>query len=194
MRNDTALPAELAALAAALEAADRDALALVAGLDEAAGTWREAPGRWSVAQCLDHMATANRVYLAAMRPAAVRARAAGRLRRGPALPGLVGRWFVRLMEPPERDRKRLKAPAAIRPRESPTLADAFAAFQLSQDAIRAFVREHADLDLAGVRFRNPFVRGVRFSLATGLHVLAAHDRRHLRQGWRVRGARERAAA
>jgi hypothetical protein len=30
------------------------------------------------------------------------------------------------------------------------------------------------------------VPGVRFSLATGLHIIAAHDRRHLQQGWRVR--------
>jgi hypothetical protein len=43
-------------------------------------------------------------------------------------------------------------------------------------------------DLAGVGFPNPFVPGVRFSLATGLHVIAAHERRHLWQAWRVRQA------
>ena len=42
-----------------------------------------------------------------------------------------------------------------------------------------------------VRFVNPFVRGIRFSLATGLHVIAAHERRHLLQGWKVRRAAER---
>jgi hypothetical protein len=42
-----------------------------------------------------------------------------------------------------------------------------------------------------VRFPNPFVRGVRFSLATGLHVIAAHERRHLWQAWRARRAAER---
>jgi hypothetical protein len=35
---------------------------------------------------------------------------------------------------------------------------------------------------------------VRFSLATGLHVLAAHERRHLWQAWRVREAATSAAA
>jgi hypothetical protein len=39
-----------------------------------------------------------------------------------------------------------------------------------------------------VRFPNPFIRGVRFSLATGLHVIAAHERRHLWQASRVRAA------
>ena len=60
--------------------------------------------------------------------------------------------------------------------------------------MREFLRRYAEIDLAGVRFPNPFIRGVRFSLATGLHVIAAHERRHLWQAWRVRQAAERAVA
>jgi hypothetical protein len=59
--------------------------------------------------------------------------------------------------------------------------------------VRAFLRENGELDLAGVRFPNPFVRGVRFSVATGLHVITAHERRHFWQAWHVRRAAERAA-
>jgi len=58
----------------------------------------------------------------------------------------------------------------------------------SQAGVRTFLCSYATIDLAGVRFANPFIRGVRFSLATGLHVLAAHERRHLWQGWSVRRA------
>ena len=58
----------------------------------------------------------------------------------------------------------------------------------SQQQVRAFLRAGADLDLTGVRFPNPFVRGVRFSLATGFNVIVAHERRHLWQAWRVRQA------
>jgi hypothetical protein len=87
---------------------------------------------------------------------------------------------------------RMKAPRRIRPRATPRLFDAFAAFLASQAEVLAFVREYAFLDLAGVRFPNPFLRGVRFSLATGLHVIAAHERRHLWQAWRVRREAERA--
>jgi hypothetical protein len=84
----------------------------------------------------------------------------------------------------------MKAPRNIRPRASPPLADSFAAFLASQEEVRAFLRTGADIDLNGVRFPNPFVRVIRFSLATGLHVIAAHDRRHLWQAWRVRRAAE----
>jgi hypothetical protein len=177
-----------------LDAADRDAQALVADLNEERGGWRAEADSWSVAECLDHLATANRVYLNAMKEPAIRARERGRERRGPAKPGFVGRWFARTMEPPVKMRFRMKAPRLIKPRTAPALADAFAGFRTSQDEVRAFLLEYADLDLAGVQFPNPFVRGIRFSLATGLHVITAHQRRHLWQAWRVRRAAEAAAA
>ena len=185
-----ALPPDLQELAEALDAAERDARSLVADLSEERGTWRVAPGSWSVAECLDHLAPANRVYLKAMQPSAARAQRDGRRRRGPARPGLVGGWFVQYLEPPARTGLKSKAPRDIRPRIGPALGDAAAAFFDSQGGVKTFVRTYADIDLAGVRFPNPFIRGVRFSLATGLHAIAAHERRHLWQAWRVRRAAE----
>jgi uncharacterized damage-inducible protein DinB len=185
-------PEEIRALHDQLDAAEHDAATLVAGLTAEQGSWRAEPGSWSVARCLDHLATANRVYLAAMQAPAVAARSRGSRSRRPARPGWVGGLFVATLEPPPKWWTRLKAPRAIRPREDPPLADAFAAFMASQGQVRAFLRAYADIDLAGVRFPNPFIRGVRFSLATGLNVIAAHERRHLAQAWGVRRAMERA--
>ena len=176
-----------------LDAGVRDAEALVAGLTEERGGSRAATGSWSVAECLDHLAATNRVYLREMTEAAIRAREQGDVRRGPAVPGVVGRWFVRTQEPPVKASFRMRSPQSVVPRVGPGLADAFASFRRSQDDVRAFLGEYADLDLAAIRFRNPFVRDVRFSVATGLHVITAHERRHLWQAWRVRKAAERAA-
>ena len=187
-------PADIVALEDALNAAERDACALVAGLSEERGVWRADAGSWSVAECLGHLAIGNRVYLGAMQPAAERAVRDGRRRKGPAQPGLIGSWFVRTLEPPAKRHSRSKAPQSIRPRVSPALHDAIGQFLASQNEVRSFLRKYADIDLAGVRFRNPFIRGVRFSLATGLHVIAAHERRHLWQAWRVRQAAEQARA
>ena len=179
---------DLVALQDAFDAAERDAGALVADLGEEPGTWRAEPTSWSVAECLDHLATANRVYLRAMEPAGERALVRGRLRRGPAEPGLIGRLVVRSFEPPVKRFLRLRAPKRIRPRAGPGLADAAGAFVASQEEIRAFLRRYGEIDLAGVTFPNPFIRGVRFSLATGLHILAAHERRHLVQAARAKQA------
>jgi hypothetical protein len=184
MPNDSRRDIE--ALAAAYDAAERDARALVAGLSEELGAWRADTGSWSVAECLDHLAVANRVYLDAMRPAAEQAVREGRHRRGPATPGVIGRWFARSLEPPVKPRFKTRAPKNIQPRASPRLPDAIDGFLTSQDEVRTFLQKYADIDLARIRFPNPLVRGVRFSLATGLHVIAAHERRHLWQAWRVR--------
>jgi hypothetical protein len=173
-----------------LDAAERDARLLVENLTEARGCWRAEAASWSVAQCLDHLATTNEVYLGAMKESAIRARVSGRLRRGPALPGFVGAWFAAKMEPPVKAFSKMKATRNIKPSTSPSLAHAFDRFLISQDEVRDYLRTYSDLDLAGIRFPNPLVPGIRFSLATGLHVITAHERRHMWQAWRVRRAAE----
>lgn len=178
--------ADIRALEAALDAVDADARTLIDGLTAEQGVWRPAPGSWSIAHCLDHLATAHRVYLRAMEPAAAAALARGSRRRRPAVPGIIGGWFVRSLDAPVKPRFKMKAPTKIVPRESPSLADAATQFIASQEQVRTFLRKYAEIDLARVHFPNPFVRGVRFSLATGLHVIAAHDRRHVWQAWNVR--------
>lgn len=186
------LPPELAALSDSFDRAEQDARTLVSGITEEIGTWRAQPGSWSVAECLDHLATSNGVYLAAMQPPAERALRQGRMRRRPALPGLLGGMFVRSLEPPVKRRRR--APRKISPRASVPLADAAARFFASQPDIREFLERYAQIDLTGVHFPNPFVWGIRFSLATGIRVLEAHERRHLEQAWHVRQAAARALA
>lgn len=177
-----------------LDAAERDARALVADLAEWQGGWHAETDSWSVAQCLDHLAITNGVYLQAMKESAVRALEQGRFRQSPATPGLVGRWFIRTLEPPVKAPFKMKSPRIVVPSVSVSLARAFASFVTTQDEAREFLRTYAGLDLARVRFSNPFVGGIRFSLATGLHVIAAHERRHLWQAWRVRRAAESATA
>ena len=186
------LPPELARLEEQMDAIDQDAQALAAGLSAEHACWRARPDSWNVAECLDHLATTNLIYIDAMRPAAQRAAEQGLVRHGPALPGIVGGLFVKSLEPPVSPRLRFRAPQNIRPRSSPPIEETLTAFLASQQKVRAFLRANAGLDLARVPFRNPFLPGVRFSLATALHAIAAHDRRHLWQAWRIRRLAEAA--
>src|ERR1700743_955269 len=154
---------ELQALDDAYTAALQNAQSLIADLTEAQATWRPHPAAWCIAECLDHLALTNRIYLATMQPVAAAARRNNKLRRRPALPGFLGAWFVRSLEPPPK--MKAKAPKNIKPRTSPSLADAAA----------------LDLAPAAHSFPNPFIKGLRFSPATGLHAIPAHERRHLYQ-------------
>ena len=173
-----------------LDAVERDAHALVAGLSEENGAWRRDPNSWSVAECLDHLAVSNATYLRAMRSAADQARRAQSSGDRSTRPGWIGRWFIRTLEPPVRPAFKMQAPDLSRPRKSPQLADAYTRFLDSHREARSFLREYAEIDFTRTRFRNPFVRALPFSLATCLHIIVAHERRHLWQAWRVRKDRE----
>ena len=168
--SDASVPADIRELQDAFAAAERDAEALVAGLTEAEGSRRLAAGSWSVAECLSHLATGNSVYLRAMLDPADRARRQGRSRRRPAKPGFVGRLFVARLEPPPRWWSRMTAPRRIRPPAAvPPLAETFASFMAAQTGFRAFLRANHDLDLATIRFPNPFIRSAARNSSAGGH-------------------------
>jgi hypothetical protein len=178
-----ALPPDLQDLADQLDAVDREARAIVVDLDDAQANWQPDGGRsWSVAQCLDHLAVANRTYVEAMDEAVQRARGRGQLRRGPVRAGLFAELFVRSLEPPVR--RKTRNPRVISPTSALPLAEALSRFLRAQDGARRLVASAADLDLS-VRFANPFVPGLRFRVQAGFLILAAHDRRHLWQMRRV---------
>lgn len=180
------LPPDLQEIDEHLHAADGEARTLVVDLDDEQANWQPDGGAgWSVAQCLDHLAVANRVYVDAIDPAVLDARARGRLRRGPVQPGVFAAMFIRSLEPPVR--RRTRNPRIITPASALPIGEALSRFLRSQDAVRRVLASAADLDLA-VRFANPFVPGLRFRVHAGFLVIAAHDRRHLWQLRRVRAA------
>jgi hypothetical protein len=180
----TGLPEDVQELLAALAANDLQAEELVRDLEDEPFNWRPDEQSWSVAQCLDHLNAASRAYLPPMRAAMERARRKGASRRGPLRPGVVGRWFVATLEPPPR--RRLPAPKKIVPAARKERSEVMAEWGRLQVEVKALLQESAGLDLNGTRFVNPFLPVIRFSLATGFQVIAAHERRHLWQAARVK--------
>jgi hypothetical protein len=178
------LPEDIQEILIALDDNDRQAEAVARGLDDERFNWRPDERSWSVAQCLDHLNVANRVYLAPMREALEQARQAGAARRGALRPGVVGRWFVASLEPPPK--RRLPAPKKIVPAARKGRTEVMAEWGRTQGEVKELLREAAGLDLNGTRFVNPFIPLVRFSVATGFQVIAAHERRHLWQAGRVK--------
>ncbi len=178
------LPDDRAALIAELERLEREYAALAEGSDRESWNHQAVPGKsWSVGQCLDHVAKINGLYVEPLREAAARAP------RGspPLRPNLLGRWFVAEMEPPAK--RRLPAPTPATPASDLDPETTVTAFRAVQGDIVSFVRDSAELDLNRVRFRNPFMSGLKvFNVATGVLVIAAHERRHLLQAEKARQA------
>ena len=169
-------------LIAELEAADARAIALAGTLTATQLNWKPRPEVWSIGQCLEHLCVANEVYLPPLsdaleghQPAAV----------DEIRPGWLGRWFIRNYIEPSPETKRAKAPQKIAPaaRIEPGILDRFLR---GNDTARQLVLRAAPYDVNRIRFRNPFISILRFSVGTGLEVLTRHERRHLLQAERIR--------
>jgi DinB superfamily len=183
------LPDDLAGILRDLEESDREARSLIAELDEERFNWRPDERSWSVAQCLDHLNAANRLYVEAMRNAVEAARNKNASRRGSIQPGIFERWFIRAMGP---QRRRLPAPRKIVPAARKSRAEVGEEWTRTQAQLRDLLHEAAPLDLNRTRFVNPFLPLVRFSVGTGLLVTETHERRHLWQARQVLEKMERA--
>ena len=171
-------------LVSELSASDGRATALAAGLTREQLNWKHAAWSWSVGQCLDHLCAANRVYGTAI------AAALEGQPRAPVqaiTPGWLGRAFVTKYTEPSPRLRRIPAPGKIKPVQEVDLS-VLDRFHDSNDEVRELVRRASDHDVNRLRFVNPFVPFVRFTVGTGLEVISAHERRHLLQAERVKAS------
>jgi hypothetical protein len=141
---------------------------------------------WSMWQCFDHLARINRVYCQALEAAVEHPRATREGTPQRVEPGLLASWFIEGMEPPVRIR--FKALAKVTPTEGGDPRDALQAYFKSHALVRHVLEFWDSVNFNRVRFKNPFVPLLRFTVGTGLMVINAHDRRHLWQAERVQDA------
>lgn len=183
------LPPHLKSIVGDLEKSDQQARQILNELSDEQANWRPAEASWSIAQCLDHLTRTNNFYVTALSEALKDAASAKMPSEtanpsAPIQPGWFGRFFIANLEPPPR--RKLPAPKKIVPATQISARDALDGFLGSQEAVRGVIHEGAGFDLNRIRFRNPFIGFLRFTVGTGLLVIAAHDRRHLWQAERVR--------
>ena len=181
-RLDDTTPPWCFRLIAELDAADARATALAKTLSPTQLNWRPRPGTWSVGQCLEHLAAGNEVYVRAM------SHSLGDRRHVVVqniTPGWFGRWFIRTYIDPAPGTRRGRAPKTIRPAADvdPSILNRFVA---SNDQVRDLIRRARHYDVNRLRFKNPFIPVLRFTVGTGLEILSTHERRHLLQAERIR--------
>jgi hypothetical protein len=179
-------PRWCARLIADFTGADARARDLTAALTRGRLNWKPRPDAWSIGQCLQHLAIGNELYVDAIEAAMTRNLTA----TGPVDEIAIGapsRWFIRNYIEPSPQTKRAKAPTKIVPAAAVD-DNVLDRFLESNQRIRAIVRRAGDYDVNRIRFRNPFVPVIRFTVGTGFELLARHEERHLLQAERVKQA------
>lgn len=146
--------------------------------------WCPAAGAWSIAECMEHVSQSILQYLVPIRRAIVNG--------APPAPteddyvfrpgGWFSAAFLRRIGP--QVTSKFKAPRKIRP-PSGDPEKSFEELRRGLLETKAILDETPHRDLNRITFRNPFIPVLRFTVATGFLILAAHGRRHLLQAERV---------
>jgi hypothetical protein len=145
--------------------------------------WRPDATRWSVAQCFEHLLTANQLMVRHAQDALSEAHRRTLWQRLPFLPSVFGRMLIRSQAPGGRRK------FAASSRAQPSMSD------IGGDIIQRVVEQHhgavewiATLDeraAARTIMASPFVAVVIYNVLDGCRLLLAHDRRHFEQARRV---------
>ena len=181
-RQGQVVPEWFSRLAAELDAADARATALVTRLAPEQLNWKPDAASWSVGQCLEHLCLSNEVYVVPMREALATA-PHGAVEA--ITPGWFARWFMRSYIDPATQKRRARAPRKATPASSRFDQSIGERFIASNDAMRAVMARAREIDVNRMRFRNPYVPVIRFTIGTGLLIVARHNHRHLGQAERV---------
>ena len=188
--TESTLPAWAARATEELHASDRQAIEIARDLTVEQLNRSPAPGSWSVGQCLEHLFISNEVYLPPMTRALDASTSSAQARLSPSpvdeiTPGWFARYFIRTYIDPATQRARAKAPGKLRPAHD-VAPDILDKFLRSNDVARDLVNRASVYDVNRIRFKNPFVAGIRFTVGTGVEIIWRHQRRHLLQAERVR--------
>ena len=168
---------------AELDAIAADASAAFGRLDARQINWKADASSWSVAQCLEHLLTANRQMVEMADQALDATRGRTLWQRLPIWPGLLGRMLVRTQSP--NATRRFKAPGKAQPAASALDTGIVARFVDQQRELIAKLDASATRDLAGVVMASPFLGIVTYSVLDGWRLIVAHERRHVQQAKQV---------
>jgi hypothetical protein len=172
----------LSGLIEQLDAIVLDARAVLDGLTAEQVNWRPDAQRWSIGQCLDHVARTVRLYPEAIEQmiGEARRRVGG---EKPFREGWVSRWAISSMEPPPS--LRIRTMRRVEPAERLDAGSLRAEFEGALRRLRELIVAADGVSLRHARMNSPFTRVLKFTLGQTFAINLAHARRHLWQARQV---------
>jgi len=161
------------------------AKSLTASLSAAQMNWQPQPGKWSIAQNLDHLNRGER-GLDTIASSIAAARAKGIIGNGPFRYGWLSSWIMKSQEPPPK--RKFKSAKRYAPSPDVDAAKALADYLRMTAHLTELIQKADGLDLA--RAKTPFgdLKWFKMPLGAFLTHIITHNRRHLWQAEQVRNA------
>lgn len=173
----------LSGLVSAANAIAGETLAGFGELTEAQLNWKPGAEQWSVAQCFDHLVTANAAFFPVFEKVINGEKRNTFWERLPVLPAVWGKLLIKSVAP-ESTRK-LKAPKVFHPSNSRIDEAIIRRFVDQQNQIISYMKATADLDLEKIIISSPVTNLVTYSLMDAYRIIVNHEKRHLLQATRV---------
>ncbi|MEW6128194.1 MAG: DinB family protein [Acidobacteriota bacterium] len=158
-----------------------DAQSLFASLNHEQFNWRPQAGVWSIAECIEHLNVAAKLYFPLLDAKINQGRANKIFGQEPFRYGWFNNWFVRTLEPPVK--LKVKTPKAFAPTADKSFAAVTEEFMQTQEAVIERLYQANGLDLRRLKIQSPRSRLIKLRLGKAFAMIAAHERRHL---WQAR--------
>jgi hypothetical protein len=154
--------------------------------------WQPAPGKWSVAQCLEHLNRYGLHYLPAMQIRIDDALARGSRPEPTFRAGWLGDFFVRTVQPrhtgSSRANLKYPAPKAYDPnRTGTTTAEALPTFLRQQQTTLQLLERARRVNLEAIRVPVSITSIIQLRLGDCFRFVIMHNQRHVQQAVKVVG-------
>jgi len=147
--------------------------------------WRPAEGKWSVAECIDHLALVTGLMLEKVKPVLAKARAEARSGEEPYRLGILGGWFAKMMEKP--GKRRMPSPRNFTPGSNLRQAEVLARYEAVMQDFAETLDGSSGLPLHRLKAVSAAEGAgwLKFNIAAWYAATLAHNRRHVAQAKRV---------
>ena len=145
--------------------------------------WKPSADQWSVAQCFDHLVTANGAYFPIFEKVLSGEKKSTFWESLPWLPAFWGKMLIKALDP-ESTRK-LKAPKIFHPSSSSVDGAIIRRFIDQQNQVIRYIKATEDLDLEKITISSPVTHFITYSLMDAYRIIINHEKRHLLQATKV---------
>jgi len=154
------------------------------GLKEAQLNWRPSPDQWSIGLCLRHLITTNQTYFPVLDQIATGTFTPSIWSKIPGASTYFGKMILKMVSPETRHQKG-KSPKAFTPIVDAVEADIVSQFLVHQQALLGKLKAVEEADHRKLMITSPAAFFLTYSLYDTLHILAAHEARHMLQAVEV---------
>jgi hypothetical protein len=145
--------------------------------------WKPAADSWSIAECVDHLAVTNKLYLAEIEKQFAKEQIKTNCSVTLVKHRLISKFIIKSVSP--NSIKKVRTFQVFMPSQSNYSEDVFSKLKEIQQSLINLISSYTDLNLNKYVMSSPAAKFVKENFCDVLEIIRLHDRRHFNQAQRV---------